>query len=174
MITLNTKNKYPLNFYLVIFISTFIPILIFSFICMGMYKSFFTTLFSFLIIFELPIMIYYIFKFDSVSFVVNEDKITINKGVLIKRSNTITYDKIQNIECITGMLLGMCSVTRLDLWTSSPSQVVITKGTSQNIAQGVLFLNSIDADWLKNYILSKSVPAPVAPLSTQPVLTPQS
>jgi uncharacterized membrane protein YdbT with pleckstrin-like domain len=164
MIVLNAENKYSPKLYFVILLSTLIPILFFS--LLGTSKGFIAIFIFLLFIVEMPIMVYFIFKFDSVSFVVDENKITINKGVFTRRSDTMTFDRIQNIECVTSMLMGIFGVTRLNLWTASPSQVVITEGTSQNIAQGVLFLDSPDADWLKNYILNKRAPTPL----TTPVM----
>jgi len=60
------------------------------------------------------------------------------------------------------MLMGMFKVSRLSIWTASPSQVIINKGTSQNIPEVILNIDSVDANWLKDFVLSKHT-QPVAP-----------
>lgn len=73
----------------------------------------------------------------------------------MKHSNSITFDKIQNVECSNGPIMNFFNISQLNLWTASPSQIIIQRGRSENQAVESLLLNSADAFWLKEYILGK-------------------
>lgn len=156
MITLNTVTHYSKQVYFREISPILIVIFFISLLSSGS-SGFFPVFFSFLFVIGIPYAIYNIVKINSISYTVNENSITKNYGVLTKRSNTLTFNNIQNINSVTSMFSSLFNLTKLNIWTASPSQTVISKGSSQNHPDIVLTLNHVDADWLKNFILSKKI-----------------
>jgi len=156
MIELGKQNKIPvkIKWYILTYILLLIllPSLLFS--VFG--KNFGVSLFSFLAIFVgLPIFIYLSIYYSRLTFVVENDRITINSGIIIKRSKSIPFDKVQNVENVGGLLLRMFGLSRVNIWTSSPEQIQVHKKETTHKPDGRLELNTSDAEWLKNFILSK-------------------
>lgn len=164
MIAINTNIKYSSKVYGMYYTSILITLFLISLLFGLLFHSFINTLLILLFIIGIPWSIYQTLKIDSKSFVITENSITKNTGILLKRSNTVTFDKIQNIECITGMLLEVFGLSHFYIWTASPSQITFNKGTSQHIPDIILVLDSSDANWLKDYILSKRT-QPSSPIS---------
>lgn len=155
MITLNAVTHYSKQVYFREISPILIVIFLISLLGAGS-GGFFPIFFSLLYVIGIPYTIYHIVKINNISFIVNEDSITKNYGVLTKRSNTLTFDKIQNIDSVISIFSSLFNLTKLNIWTASPSQTVISKGSSQNNPDIVLTLDRTDADWLKNFILSKN------------------
>ena len=93
--------------------------------------------------------------FSAFKFTIDENKITINSGILVKRSKSIAFNKVQNIENVKGILRQMFGLSTVRIWTSSASQINVRKAQSENKPDGALTLETVNADWLKNYILDK-------------------
>lgn len=165
MITLNAVTHYSKQVYFRE-ISPILIVIFFISLSGSGSGGFFPVFFSLLFVIGIPYSIYNIVKINSISFIVSENSITKNYGILTKRSNTLTFDKIQNINGVTSVFSDLFNLTKLNIWTASPSQTIISKGTSQNHPDIVLTLDPIDADWLKKYILSKNIqPATTVPLN---------
>jgi len=102
-----------------------------------------------------PFLIYYLLKYHVINFVVNEDKITINKGIVIKRSSSISFDKVQNVETTRRILDTPFKLLLVKIWTASPEQINIKIRKSKHKSAGELLILKEDAKWLKNYITDK-------------------
>ena len=156
MIELGKPNKIPgkVKWYILTYILLLllIPSLFFSVFS----KSFGVSLFSFLAFFVgLPTFLYLSIYYSRLIFIVENDKITINSGVIIRRSKSIPFDKVQNVENVGGILLRLFGLSRVNIWTSSPEQIQVNKKETTYRPDGRLELNTPDAEWLKNFILSK-------------------
>jgi len=152
MINLNISNKLPASIkwywlakiFLLIFIIS-LPIFIF-------WKLIFLIL---LIFIGLPIFLYLLLYYNSFSFIINDNKITINSGVIIKNSKSIPFSTIQNVENVRRILHRVYGLSKVNIWTSSPEQIRAYKGSTTHKPDGSLDLTSEDGDWLKNFILGK-------------------
>ncbi len=118
-------------------------------------SSFFGVLIFLLIVLGLPAYIYIIVMYNYSSFVISENNITINSGVMVKRSKSIPFNNIQSINCKQGLMMGFFGITNFDIWTSSQSQLNINNGNTVNKPDGNLVLTSEDAEWLRGFITYK-------------------
>lgn len=160
MINFNTPNKLPskIRWYwltkiiILIFLISFLFSLPFSLIN----KNILSTLFKILIIFiGFPVFSYLLLYYNSLTFVVENTKITINSGVIIKHSKSIPFNIIQNVENVRGILHRIFGISRVKIWTASPEQIQAYKGSTIHKPDGILDLSIEDGDWLKNFILEK-------------------
>ena len=156
MINLNTENKLPekLKWYYLIELALAIFLISIIFMFMGT-KAWTSFLWVSIIFIGLPVYLYLLASYKVTKFIVEENKITINSGIILKRSKSIAFNSIQNIENVRGLLPQMLGLSNVEIWTSSPSQIKIHKARSENKPDGELMLESFDADWLKNYILDR-------------------
>jgi membrane protein YdbS with pleckstrin-like domain len=109
----------------------------------------------FAVLIGLPIWLYNIVALTCVSFSVTEGTLTIHSGILVKRSNTIAFVQIQNISNTKGPLAAMFGLSELHVWTASPSQISVQKGTTEYRPTGLLWLETSNAEWMKRFILEK-------------------
>jgi len=107
------------------------------------------------IFFGLPIFVYLLLFYNSFNFIVEDNKITINSGIIIKKSKSIPFSIIQNVENVRGLLHRIFSLSRVNIWTSSPEQIKVYKGSTTHKPDGDLDLVVDDGEWLKNFILDK-------------------
>ena len=103
----------------------------------------------------LPLWIYDVLSYRATSVTVGENVLTINAGIIFKRSTAIAYNQVQSATANKGPLASLFGISRLNVWTASPSQIVIQDGNSANRPIGALWLQSANSEWLKNFILSK-------------------
>ena len=107
---------------------------------------------------------YSIFWYLTFSFMVSEQGITINSGVLFRSSRTIDFNKVQNVDNTRGPLQMMFGLTGVNIWTASQDQLRFSTVTIGGIPRtrasarpdGKLYLSGQDADYLKDYIAKKS------------------
>jgi uncharacterized membrane protein YdbT with pleckstrin-like domain len=117
---------------------------------------FFPPAFLILIIFlGLPLFLYLLLWYECFNFIIEENKITINSGIIIKRSKSIPFGTIQKVENIQGIMHRLFGLSRINIWTSSPEQIRTHKGTSIHRPDGRLDLLLEDGEWLNNFILDK-------------------
>jgi membrane protein YdbS with pleckstrin-like domain len=89
-----------------------------------------------------------ILRYKWFSFVLTDKNISIDSGVLFRRSCTIRFDRIQDVNTIRNplhMMLGLASVA---IWTASLDQRV----GKANRPDGLIVLDGDTADWLKEYL----------------------
>lgn len=132
MLPLNTQNKLPeslwrytlarISLIFVIF-SLLLIFVLFSFLDKNIWLSLSYVIFFFFC--SLLVLAYTIFSYKFISFVITESAITINSGIVFKRSNTIPFNKTQNIDISRDPLITFFGLSKLDIWTSSPSQIKI-------------------------------------------------
>jgi membrane protein YdbS with pleckstrin-like domain len=109
----------------------------------------------FFVLIVLPLWLYKIVAFNRVSFTVTDGTLTINSGILIRRSNAISFAQIQNISNTKGPLAAMFNLAELNVWTASPAQIRVRKDRTEHRPTGMLWLETGNAEWLKNFILEK-------------------
>jgi membrane protein YdbS with pleckstrin-like domain len=105
-----------------------------------------------------------VLNFKWFSFLVTDRNLTIDSGVLARSSNTIRFDRIQDVTTRRDplhMLLGLKSV---DIWTASPDQFA----GNRRRPEGRLVLEAGDADWLRDYLADPPVAAATGARMTQP------
>lgn len=160
MISLNTPTKLPskIRWYWLtkIIILIFFISLIFSFPFMFLTENALSNLFKILlIVIGLPLFLYLLLYYNSFKFIIEDTKITINSGVIIKNSKSISFNIVQNVENVRGILHRVFGISKVNIWTSSPEQIRAYKGSTTHKPDGSLDLIIKDGDWLKNFILSK-------------------
>lgn len=160
MITINTTNKYSNKVYLRYITPCFIIIFFISLITLaaGKISDAVGAFFVLSLMIGVPYSFFFFLRIKSYSFVLTENSITQSYGIITKKSETISFDKIQNIKSSSSIFNRLFNLTQLTIWTASPSQAVINNGTSQNEPNIILLLDSTDADWLKNYLSNKNNP----------------
>jgi membrane protein YdbS with pleckstrin-like domain len=158
MIQLKTEIKVPGGFYWVSFIRLFTYLFLLS-LLFGIIIPNASGIFGFapvtLIFLGVPLWLIVCVKINKMSFITDNDQVTINSGVIFRHSNSIPFSRIQNIVCSTGPLLSLLHLRLFKIWTASPAQAVIKMGRSENSPSGTLILVENDAEWLKNFILEK-------------------
>jgi membrane protein YdbS with pleckstrin-like domain len=117
------------------------------------------SVFWFFIIIGIPFAIYEIIFYNSIRFSVADDKVTINSGIITKHSTTIPFQNIQNVDTVSGLMQRIFAISTLNIWTASPGQlgIVAQKGKEDTShgPDGRLWLDTQDAQWLKDFIATK-------------------
>ncbi len=107
-------------------------------------------LISFIVI---PLIIFILISNEFVKFTIKENSITVNQGILIKKSDSINFDRIQSVKNSRGLLDQAFGLSQLRIWTSSPEQIRLNnKKHKPDIG---LLLNFNDAEKLKDLITNK-------------------
>ncbi|HXC09502.1 MAG TPA: PH domain-containing protein [Steroidobacteraceae bacterium] len=99
-------------------------------------------------LFAIFLVVNAILRYKWFSFVLTDKNISIDSGVLFRKSCTIRFDRIQDVNTIRNplhMMLGLASVA---IWTASLDQRV----GNANRPDGLIVLNTDTADWLKEYL----------------------
>ena len=94
-------------------------------------------------------------EYMNYSVVIGTDNVTINSGIIIKQSKTLNFSSIQTVDVINNPWLAMFGVKLIRLWSSSPQQLNIKSGTSQNYPEAVFYLTGPDAAEFKALLTSK-------------------
>lgn len=109
----------------------------------------------FLFFIVLPAWIILLLDYRARSFIMDNEKITINSGIVIKKSRTINFDRIQNTVITKGPLSALFGVSKLSIWTASPMQIQVKEEKMESNPDGVLWLKKIDAEALKEFFSRK-------------------
>ncbi|OGG65226.1 hypothetical protein A2929_01565 [Candidatus Kaiserbacteria bacterium RIFCSPLOWO2_01_FULL_45_25] len=151
MPALNTLNNLPnnLKWYALIKLLLILLLISIPFTFAGEWLNFYWSAF---ILFILPIWIYLVLSYKFTSFIVSDKTLTINSGILFKRSISISFDQIQNTDSSRGPLSSAFGISRLKIWTASPSQLRINQGNSNNKPDGLLWLLTTESIALKDFI----------------------
>jgi len=156
MMNLNIPLKMPkkvLLYYLLrIIILTFCLFIIFSLPGIRMIRSIIVWLMMFFI--NIPIFIILFLKYINFSFIIEDNDITVKSGILVKRSKLIPFGRIQNVELKSGLLMRFLSLTRVNIWTSSPAQIKIRNEQSKHTPDSTITLYTENAIWLQNFMLN--------------------
>ena len=155
MLKLQTTYKLPKKTYLVALTRLVLLLLGISFVFYIPFgKSMpFTNLFIiFGVLLGIPAFLITALKIASASFLINENSITINSGIVIKQSKSIPFNTVQNVSCKAGPVLAQFNLSSVEIWTASPSQITMRNGRSEASPTSVLTLEKEDAHWLKDLI----------------------
>lgn len=157
MINLNTPTKLPSSFkwYGLVKMFVIFGLMASPFLFIGgvkVWSGIFVTLSMFL---GIPIGLYFLISASMVYFIISEKQITVNSGILIKRSKSISFDKVQNVASESGVLARMFGLVKISIWTASPSQIEIKGGQTENRPDQVLYLENKDGEYVKNLILKR-------------------
>jgi len=156
MININVANQMPQRVKLYYLARILIIFLVPCLFLLPYGKNYWLSALVFLIIIiGLPIYIVLLVDYAFFKFIVDENKITVNSGMIIKHSKTIPFDRIQNIESVRGLLSQLFGLAKIKIWTASPSQIEIKKGVSENKPEGVFILKTLDTEWFKNFVSDK-------------------
>jgi len=159
MIEIGKKNFLPVNFRNFLFF-LFFALWFFALFIFLMIKFYLGIIFAFLFLFfvGIPLLFYIFLYIKNFSFVFDQEKITVNSGILIKRSKTISFKNIQSVETITGIVEKFFNISRLEIFTASPKQIFSLEGQkkrAKHLPDVTLYLLIEDAQFLKNFILEK-------------------
>jgi membrane protein YdbS with pleckstrin-like domain len=100
-----------------------------------------------------------VLKFRSSSFVLTDKSISVASGIFFQNSSTIRFERIQDVATRRDPLLMLLGLTAVAIWTASPDQRI---GKSKR-PDGLVILDSADADWLKNYLAEPGTAPGVPP-----------
>ncbi len=156
MMNLNTKLQYPpkVKWYIITKISLILLLITIPFSLGG--RDVWQGVFWFLAIFiGIPAISYKLLFYKSVSFLLEDNKITISYGIIAKKSDSIPFSNVQNANCVSGLMRRMFGLSTLNMWTASPLQISVRNQRSEHKPDGMLILMADDAEWLRNYITKK-------------------
>lgn len=98
----------------------------------------------------IPILLIIFLKYKKITFIVENNSLTISSGILKKHSNLIPFSNIQNIESTSGPLLRLFQLDCVKIWTAaSPQSGKVNKKLSPGEE---LILENENARWLKKFI----------------------
>ncbi len=117
----------------------------------------FATFLGLMIVIGGPIFLYSALSFKYTSFVVDTTKIVINSGIVFKKSMAIPFDRVQNVDCNKGPVLGLFGLSKVNIWTASPNQISMRGRSSSSKPDGSLAIPTEDAVWLQNLVLNKGL-----------------
>jgi uncharacterized membrane protein YdbT with pleckstrin-like domain len=150
---LNKKHNLPsvVKFQYIFSIISFVFLISLLIGFFGGQKVFINAFWIFLIL-SLPLMVYIILYIKFFSFIVSEEKITINYGIIIKHSNTILFRNIQSVEGFRNIPSMIFGTSNIKIWTASPEQI---RNSRNQKPSGDFLLKKDDTDWLREFISSK-------------------
>ncbi len=98
-----------------------------------------------------PILYYFLYTYQ-----VTEQTITVNSGVIFRQYETINFSRVQTIDNERNPILMLFGITRVEVWTASPDQLVTNPGSVAHPRPDlVLLLSKTDAEELKNFVLHR-------------------
>jgi len=104
-----------------------------------------------------------VLRFKFFWFMLTDKGISIHSGILVQRSCTIRFDRIQDVDTSRGPLHMLLGLTSVAIWTASLDQ----RGGKGNRPDGLIVLNSATAEWLRECL---SDPAAAAAAAEDPSL----
>lgn len=151
MISINTPGKMPSQYLKYYAVNVLSYVLFFSFL-ISIFGISFEALFILISLFiGIPVFIWFYLQFKAMSFTVGDNKLTINYGIIMKKSKTLLFNSIQTIDVETDALQGSFHVSEVKIWTASPNQFNLRKAGKEK-PDGILYLLSEDAHQLKEMV----------------------
>lgn len=102
------------------------------------------------------IYLYLYLEYSFFRFMVSPDGLTINSGIIVKGSRTITLPAIQSIDYTKDPIMAIFGIQQVRVWTSSPQQIEIKDGQTHNVAAATFFIVPEDFEELKKSLLYKA------------------
>lgn len=151
---LGIKNRMPINYFWYKLTSLIILFLLISlpFAVTGNFLNFFRVI---IISVGIPLAIYRWLVFRNFFFYIEDNKLTIFSGIIIKSSKTIAFNMIQNFETKSGLVANIFGLTTISIWTGSPSQIQVVNGNSRNNADIYFYIKKSDLEQIKTAIYNK-------------------
>lgn len=88
-------------------------------------------------------------RLSFTSFVVTDNEITIESGIITQRHKSISFDQVQDTDITIDIFKLFFRLGDMNIWTASQSQA----GDGLPKPSATLALDSKDAEWLKDFIL---------------------
>lgn len=154
MIEKSIKNEMPSSYlwYAFVKISLLLWLITLPFSLTGHGMDAFRVVFG---LFGIPIFIYLYLSYKNFSYIIDDDKITTYTGILSKRTKTISFNTIQNVETDSGIISRIFKIAEINIWTSSPSQIEINRGDSNNKPDISFYLSIEDSGKVRDIIYKK-------------------
>jgi uncharacterized membrane protein YdbT with pleckstrin-like domain len=107
-----------------------------------------------LVLFGIPFAVYASIDIAMTSFVVKDDSITTDSGILFRRSKAIAYANVQSVETVSNMLSTLFGVSSINIWTASQNQLDLSTSQLSKKPDQRLYLLTEDAKWLREFIVT--------------------
>jgi uncharacterized membrane protein YdbT with pleckstrin-like domain len=99
-----------------------------------------------------PFWIYSVLYYKAISFMIKDATIEAYAGLLSKRSRTIPFTKVHNVDIARGVLSAPFGLSKIRIWTDGDIQMHAATKKHRPIS---FWMQTEDAEELKNTILSK-------------------
>lgn len=149
----NVKLMYSTKFIWHSFVKLYLWIFLFSVPFSGNYWFTFFLLASIFV--GIPYMFYILLYYYNTSFTFDNDKIVKRSGIIIKSSSAIHFNKIQNIDLKSDLLMRFFQMTLINIWTASQSQLSMSEDRKNVKPEIYLFLDTPEAEELRTFIIDK-------------------
>lgn len=93
--------------------------------------------------------------YRHISFIVNDNELIFNYGILVKHSKNIALSKIQNVNVGQGMLEASFGIKSIKIWTASQEQISSRDKEIDVMPSVVLHLKNEDVESFRS-LLNKS------------------
>ena len=108
-----------------------------------------------LLVFGVIIFFVSYLEYSNFSLELGAKSLTVKSGIIIKKNKTIAFDLIQSLDINYDPLIKIFDLVRVKIWTSSPQQINLNSGESNNQSELYFYLSSEDAEVLKQMIVVK-------------------
>ncbi len=96
--------------------------------------------------------IYKYIKFINVSFIINDNELILNYGIIIKHSKIIILSKIQNINIGQGIIEKYFNIKSIRIWTASQEQIYSSQARIKTEPALILWLKNDDINSFKSLL----------------------
>lgn len=149
----NEELMYPTKFVWYKLVKIFLLVLLVSLFFWDDDWLGFILLSSFFII--IPYFLYIYLHYVNIVFSFDNNKIIKRWGIITKKSSIIHFDKIQNIDLKSGLLMRVFNLSSINIWTASQSQMFVNKKGVIIKPEISLFLDSFEAEELRVFMIDK-------------------
>ncbi len=133
-------------------ISRFILIILCLLPIGGISWGFYKFLFWFIFIIVMSVMIQINLEYHNTSFLINDNELVVNYGIIVKHSKSIILSKIQNINVGQGMLEKSFGIKSIKIWTASQEQLHNQNKEIKIYPTVILHLKDDDIDSFKSLL----------------------
>lgn len=158
MIAFDIPQELPSKFLWYLFTKLFLILVVISWFFSFIVKSWimaFMSILTLTMIIWIPLIIYIYLYYKTFSFQIDKENVIIKSGVIFKGLKTIPFNSAQTVNLNTGPLQGLFGLSTVQIWTSSQSQMQINKGNSEQTPDGILNLDTKDAERVREMITRK-------------------
>lgn len=113
--------------------------------------QFLISFFSSAMLFGIPAYIVIALVYHYRYYTINDHDLTINSGIIARRSKTIPFKSIQNIHQKQGLIMRLFKIVNVEIWTASASQMKPANASGKNYPDGLIVLSKIDAQSFQDH-----------------------